>query len=168
MFSNIIHATAFILAGFLVFWVLGFLIAELFFRKVPDVGLTKTTLEDRVYGVFHRRDSSFPLVGKSIDLPAAVAELSVIPDACLPLLTHLQPSELVAFLGCGDDVRSTLLSTHPPSTHQRVASLRLESSNRTSEMLGVFLMTFCPWKGNFRLAVTLDSTIEKMSKSREV
>lgn len=163
--ANVFQATVFFLLCFLVFWTLGFLLTELFFRKIPDVELARITLEDRVQGVFTRQGPSFDLVGGSVDLPFTLSRLSAVPDFCLPLLTHLVPSELVAFLGYEDGPRSTFLRSHPPTKAQRIASLRLLPSSRIDEMTGVLMVHLLPWNHGSVLGMTQARAIDAMSRS---
>jgi hypothetical protein len=130
---------------------------------------TEQQLEDKVRGLFSRLgESDYPMPGKRINLSQALEELKVIPSDYLPLITHLKPRELAAFLTSDGDVRASMISKHPPKPEQRILVGRALNPGRFMGAIGAARQSLSTWEGRCAdsKAVNLPSFISALQSAR--
>ena len=89
------------------------------------IAKTKRDLQDRVTGVFHRTsEMQYPTVRGMVTADNVNEHLNAVDDAYLPLLTHLEPKELVTFLTADDDGRAEMMRVNPPAPEQKIDTVR--------------------------------------------
>lgn len=140
-------------------------------RADPQRALDKArlSLEDRIMGMFSRNNQKpFPLAGGTANLDRALKALQDMPDAILPILTHLQPKELVVFLETNDATRETMLRTNPPAMEQRIDAIRALHPTRLRRALATARQSLSAWEGRFsnKSTVSLQSSLAAMRKAR--
>ena len=147
------------------------LIQELLLKDAPKTvtDQAKRDLEDRVGGVFSRLgDQALSLPKGRIDQDAVRRELQAIPDTHLPLLTHLQPKELVMFLVADEDARESMMRTHPPETQQKTDVVRAMHPGKLQRSLETARQSLTAWEGLLSNGhgVTLSSTLAAFRQAR--
>lgn len=146
-------------------------IAELFKADPREtLGKVRRDLEDRTMGVFSRNGQKpFPLVGNSSDQERALKALEDMPDSVLPILTHLQPKELVVFLEASDATRESMLRTNPPTIDQRIDSVRALHPTKLGRALATARQSLSAWEGPLsnQSTVSLNSSLATMRNERK-
>lgn len=131
----------------------------------------KRALEDSVIGEFFRMDGEhFQTPKGPITQDQAGAELETIPGEYLPLLTHLKPGELVAFLGADDEGRESMMRVNPPGREQKFDTVRALHSGKMRRAWELARQSLHAWEGAFspngERDVTLGSSLAAMREAR--
>lgn len=147
------------------------LIQELLLKDDPKTvtDRARRDLEDRMGGVFSRLgDQALSLPKGRIDQDAVRRELKAIPDAFLPLLTHLQPKELVVFLVADEDARESMMRAHPPEAQQKTDVVRAMYSGKLRRSLETARQSMTAWDGLLSNGhgVTLASSLAAFRQAR--
>lgn len=135
-----------------------------------DIKQAHGQLEDRIIGLFSRiNHGTVPVPGASINQAQTLQELEAMPRAFLPLLTHLNPKELVVFLAGDEDARTGIVKHNPPRIEQRVAANRALNPGRISGAMAAARQSLSMWDGLVTdgKAVNLPSFISTLHQSRE-
>lgn len=140
-------------------------------KSDPQQALDKARrdLEDRARGVFSRHGHEpFPLVGNATTPERALKVLEGMPDSILPILTHLQPKELVVFLEANDATRETMLRTNPPAMEQRIDAIRALHVTKLGRALATARQSLSAWEGPLsnQSTVSLKSSLAAMRGAR--
>lgn len=126
-------------------------------------------LEDKIMGAFARRGQEhLPSAATSIGQSGSLKHLKDIPNAYLPVLTHLQPKELVVFLAGDDQTRESMLRVNPPGMGQQIDTVRALHSTRMGRAWHTARQSLSSWEGLFSSprSVSLDSSLAAMRSSR--
>lgn len=146
------------------------LVSEMF-KPPPQQILSKARmeLENRARGVFFSQDQqSLPLVGRAANPGHCLQALKDVQDSILPVLTHLQPKKLVAFLESDDDTREHMLRTNPPAMSQRIDAVRALHPSKMGRAWGTARQSLSAWEGwmSNSCTVSLKSSLLAMRKAR--
>ena len=135
----------------------------------PKIEDARQCLYDRVHGVFARaNDQAFGVPGAKVSEVEALQELAAVPVTHLPLLTHLRPQELVAFLSASDESRTAMMRTNPPGFEQRVDTIRAMTPGRWNEFKSAMQQAVSSWEGKLQdaSAVTLQKSMAILRAER--
>lgn len=147
------------------------LVSELF-KPPPQQVLDRARmeLENKAKGAFFTHGQQpLPLVGRTASPERCLQALKDIPDSILPVLTHLQPKELVSFLEANDATRETMLRTHPPTMDQRIDAVRACHPSKMGRAWGSARQSLSAWEGwlSNSCTVSLKSSLAAMRGARD-
>lgn len=137
----------------------------------PKIEDARQSLHDRVHGVFSRaNDQAFEVPGAKVSEAQTLEELAAVPATHLPLLMHLRPTELVAFLSANDEARTSMMRANPPGYEQRVDTIRAITPGRFNEFKSAMQQAVSSWEGKLQdaNAVTLEKSMSALRSERAI